>query len=118
MRKAAIAISAALSVLGLSASAGSAPLSIRDNFRIGTSGTIFCSAQSLPTDKALVDMFDAGYSVTCRDAALPVGKMYKLRDIDGGAARLAALRSEDVTSTEPTTAEIADVGRVRLIESS
>ena len=25
-------------------------------------------------------MFDIGYSLTCRDAALPVGKLYKLRD--------------------------------------
>ena len=31
-------------------------------------------------------MFDAGYSVTCRDAALPVGKMYKLRDPRAGAS--------------------------------
>ena len=26
-------------------------------------------------------MFDAGYSITCRDAALPVGELYKLRDV-------------------------------------
>ena len=47
-------------------------LTARDSFRVGTAGTIFCTAQSLATDEALKSMFDAGYSVTCRDAALPV----------------------------------------------
>ena len=46
---------------------------------------------AVATDPALSDMFDAGYSVTCRDAALPVGKLYKLRDAGNPAARLAAL---------------------------
>ena len=73
MRNSATAIAAAISALGLAAPATAAtPLSVRDSFRIGTSGTIFCSAQSMATDAVLRGMFDAGYTVTCKDAALPV----------------------------------------------
>lgn len=81
MKKTVLAIAAALSCLAAASPVSAAPpISVRDSFRIGTSGMIFCSAQSTTTDRALTDMFDAGYSVTCRDAALPVGKLYKLRD--------------------------------------
>ena len=76
MRKTAIVIAAAAIVLAGAASTFAAtPLSVRDSWRIGSSGTSFCSAQSLTTDKALSGMFDGGYSITCRDAALPVGKL-------------------------------------------
>ncbi len=72
--------------LAAGASAPAAPLSVLDSFRIGNSGTVYCSAQSVATDQALTGMFDTGYSITCRDAALPVGKLYKLRDPQAGAA--------------------------------
>ena len=49
MGRTAIAIAAVISCLGLAASAPAAPLSVRDSFRIGSSGTIFCSAQSVAT---------------------------------------------------------------------
>ena len=78
MRNVAIAIATVISAFGTAAPAAT-PLSVRDSFRIGTSGTIFCSAQTITIDAVLKDMFDAGYAVTCRDAALPVGKIYKLR---------------------------------------
>ncbi len=65
------------------------PLSIRDSFRIGTSGTIFCSAQPVATDAVLTGMFDNGYSITCRDAASAVGTLYKLKGAASGEARLA-----------------------------
>ena len=86
MRKTVLTIAAAACCIAVTASAPAAPLSVRDSFRIGSGGTSFCSAQSVTTDKALTDMFDAGYSITCRDAALPVGKLYKLRDAASGAA--------------------------------
>ena len=88
MRIKAIAIATAISAIAASVPVASAPLSVRETFRIGQGGTTFCSAQSLATDKGLAAMFDVGYSVTCRDAALPVGKIYKLRDTSGGARRL------------------------------
>jgi CHAT domain-containing protein len=116
MGKAAIAIAAAISALGLAGSAPAVPLSVRDSFRIGSSGTIFCSAQSVANDPALKTMFDAGYSVTCRDAALPVGKMYKLRDTSGAAARLAALRSDKMSCSAPHAGTVQELGAVEVTE--
>jgi CHAT domain-containing protein len=102
--------------LAVTASAPAAPLSVRDSFRIGSSGTSFCSAQATSTDKALTNMFDAGYSITCRDAALPVGKMYKLRDSAGGAARLAAARAADVNCGAPSAGSVPGLSDVQVIE--
>jgi len=117
MRNSATAIAAAIAALGLAAPASAAtPLSVRDSFRIGTSGTIFCSAQTLATDAALKGMFDAGYTVTCKDAALPVGKIYKLRDEAGATARLAAARAGQATCSPPTAANVAGLGRVEAMD--
>src|SRR3954447_17915004 len=116
MGRTAIAIAAVISCLGLAASAPAAPLSVRDSFRIGSSGAIYCSAQTVATDPALQTMFDAGYSLTCRDAALPVGKMYKLRDATGAPARLAAIRADKMNCSAPGTGTLKDVGQVEVIE--
>src|SRR3954452_10783810 len=116
MGRTAIAIAAVISCLGLAGSAPAAPLSVRDSFRIGSSGTIFCSAQNVATDPALKSMFDAGYSVTCRDAALPVGKIYKLRDTSGAPARLAAQRADKMSCSAPHSGTIADLGTVEVID--
>src|SRR6476659_2199302 len=110
MAKSVLAFAAAACCIAVTASAPAAPLSVRDSFRIGSGGTSFCSAQSVATDKALTDMFDAGYSITCRDAALPVGKMYKLRDQSSAPSRLAAARAGEVTCSAPATASVADLG--------
>ncbi len=109
---------AAMAAAGLTvtASAPAAPLSVRDSFRIGSSGTSFCSAQATSTDKALTNMFDAGYSITCRDAALPVGKMYKLRDTAGAPARLAAARAADVDCGAASPGNVAGLGPVDIID--
>src|SRR3954447_11714090 len=116
MGRTAIAIAAVISCLGLAASAPAAPISVRDSFRIGSSGTIFCSAQSVATDPALQSMFDAGYSVTCRDAALPVGKMYKLRDAAAAPARLAAIRADKMSCSAPHSSSVADLGQITVID--
>ena len=42
MRSTAIAIATAITALGAALPAQAAPLSVRDSFRIGTSGTIIC----------------------------------------------------------------------------
>src|SRR4249919_382084 len=101
MNRTAIAIAAALTWLAAAAAFAGTPLSVRDSWRIGNSGTSFCSAQSLTVDKALTGMFDAGYSITCRDAALPVGKLYKIRSSADAEARLAADRAERASCTAP-----------------
>jgi CHAT domain-containing protein len=115
MRKTAIAIAAAISI-GSATPAPATPLSVRDSFRIGTAGTIFCTAQTMATDPALKSMFDAGYNVTCRDAALPVGKMYKLRASSDGPARLAAARAGKAACAAPSSANVPDLGRVDVID--
>ena len=116
MRRTAIAIATAISAIAAAAPLASAPLSVRENFRIGQGGTTFCSAQSMATDKGLAGMFDAGYSITCRDAALSVGKIYKLRDTSGGAARLAANRSDGVTCNSPRTETVEGLGPIAVID--
>src|SRR3954470_5885180 len=108
------AFAAALAGTGLSAAA--TPLSVRDSWRIGSSGTSFCSAQSLTVDKVLTGMFDAGYSITCRDAALPVGKLYKIRGASDAEARLAAERAEHANCQPARRSEIAGLGSVNVID--
>jgi CHAT domain-containing protein/Flp pilus assembly protein TadD len=117
MSRTAIAIAAAAAVIGVGASSWAAtPLSIRDSWRIGSGGTSFCSAQSLTTDKALSGMFDLGYSITCRDAALPVGKLYKLHASADAAARIAADRSSRANCTASRQGSIPGLGAVDVVE--
>jgi len=117
MSRTAIAIAAAVSGLAGAASSWAAtPLSVRDSWRIGNAGTSFCSAQSLTTDKALTNMFDAGYSITCRDAALPVGKLYKLRESQNAEARLAADRAEHANCEPGQRGSVAGLGTVDVTE--
>ncbi|HEX6783797.1 MAG TPA: CHAT domain-containing protein [Sphingomicrobium sp.] len=115
--KTTIAIAAAASaVLAALPSLAATPLSIRDSWRIGSSGTSFCSAQSLTSDKAFGNMFDAGYSVTCRDAALPVGKLYKLKEAADAERRVAADRAERAVCQAPSRGNIPGLGAVDVIE--
>src|SRR5690348_8963826 len=107
---------AAIALVVTSGAAAAPSLSVRDSFRIGNGGTAFCSAQSASTDKALRDMFDAGYLVTCRDAALPVGKIYKLRDLAGAASRLAAARSDQVLCGGAKPGKIDGLGAIEVID--
>jgi CHAT domain-containing protein len=117
MNRIAIAIAAVLTgIAGAAPSWAATPLSVRDSWRIGSSGTSFCSAQSLTTDKALTGMFDAGYSITCRDAALPVGDLYKLRESANADARLAADRSARADCQAPRRTEVTGLGAIDVIE--
>jgi CHAT domain-containing protein/tetratricopeptide (TPR) repeat protein len=117
MGRIAIAIAAAATALAGAASTWAAPpLSVRDSWRIGSSGTSFCSAQSLTTDKALTDMFDAGYAITCRDAALAVGKLYKLRDKGNAAARIAADRDARANCDQTHRGNIPGLGAIDVID--
>ena len=95
------------------AHAQTGPLSLRDSFQIGSGRSVLCSAQSMITDAGLVDMFDRGYTIICRDAALPVGKVYALRDRGGDpAARLAAQRAGEASCTAAPASDVADLGSV------
>lgn len=116
MRTARLALAALVSIAALSPQGSAAPLSVRDSFRIGSSGSAICSAQPIATDPGLVDMFDAGYAITCRDAAVPVGKLYKLRDSGDPAARLAAIRGQQASCQAPKDDTVEGLGNVRVIE--
>src|SRR3954468_8241660 len=117
MRRIVIAIAATLAGLaGVASLSAAPPLSVRDSFRIGSAGTSFCSAQSLTTDKALTGMFDSGYSITCRDAVLPVGKLYKVKYSAAAAARVAADRAERATCEPPRKGSVAGLGAVDVTE--
>lgn len=112
-----IGLAAALLALSLQPSVAETPLSVRDSFRIGTSGTSYCSAQPLSSDPGLRGMFDVAYSITCRDAVLPVGKIYKLAESrDDPAERLAAARARTVACASPSQESIASLGQASIRE--
>lgn len=81
--KHALGLLASLAALGstiapVDLAARQVPLSVRSNFRLGTTGVV-CTAQVAPRDPRLVGMFDRGYTLSCRDAAGPVGTLVALR---------------------------------------
>lgn len=94
------------------------PLSVRDSFRIGNAGSSFCSAQPQANDPGLSGMFDVAYAITCRDAVLPVGKIYKLKKAAGDdpRTRLASLRNKRVQCASPSQGSVDQLGRVTTVE--
>ena len=116
MRKGGIGAAAIAMSLAWSAPGQGAPLSIRDSFRIGTGGSSYCSAQPVTTDPVLTGMFDVGYSITCRDAALAVGKLYKLRSGGDESGRLARNRAGKTSCEPPRPGSIEGLGSVETIE--
>src|SRR4029453_3231705 len=79
--------------LPVSAAQPSKAISLQDSFRIGTKGVVICTGETMNTSAVLVDMFDRGYSLVCRDAAVPVGQFFALRTRAGNpSARCATLR--------------------------
>ena len=108
-----IRASSALAVAGLLAvgAASAQPISLRDSFPIGSGPGIVCTAQTAPTDRALSDMFDRGYTIVCRDAAAPVGRIYALRRRGGDPVqRLASIRAAQCGPAE--RGEIEGLGPV------
>ena len=116
MRSILLTITAAAVAAAAAAPVASAPLSVRDSFRIGSGGTTFCSAQTNAVDKALTNMFDSAYSLTCRDAASPIGKLYKLRGSANAGARLAAARVDDAICQAPRPGTIEGLGAVEVLD--
>ncbi len=56
-----------------------------DSFRVGDGG-VLCTAQSRGVGTLLTSMFDRGYALVCRDAAIQVGELFALRSGSGAAA--------------------------------
>ncbi|HEV2745763.1 MAG TPA: CHAT domain-containing protein [Allosphingosinicella sp.] len=105
------ALAAALA--GAPPAASAQPLSLQDSFRIGSGSGVLCSAQIASSSKALSDMFDQAYSIVCRDAAVPVGQLFALKDRGGDpAARLARLRADKAVCEAPQQEQIEGLGAV------
>lgn len=87
--------------------------SLVDSFRLGTGGDTLCQVQRVGVDPRAPGLFDRAYSIVCRDAAAPIGRLYAVRT-DGGRAeaRIAAGRA-DVGQCAPADAvTLTDVGTV------
>ncbi|WP_118857463.1 CHAT domain-containing protein [Sphingomonas mesophila] len=119
-RAARTSLVAALALAAGGAALAAQPLSTRTSFRVGGSGkgTLLCLAQTMATHASLKDMFDRGYEILCRDAAIPIGVVHALRSggADAPAARLAALRSGKVDCAAPASADLEDIGAVRMVD--
>ncbi|HYD12481.1 MAG TPA: CHAT domain-containing tetratricopeptide repeat protein [Allosphingosinicella sp.] len=101
----------------LGAGAGAQGLSVQQSFRIGSGTGTLCTAESQIRSPAFGTMFDRGYQIVCRDAAVPVGQLYVLR-LRGGpdpAPRLAQLRGATATCQGSETVEIEGLGQVEAL---
>jgi CHAT domain-containing protein len=100
--------------LAASASAQSSRPSLRDSFRLGSGAGTLCQVQSRGIDPALKSMFDRAYTIVCRDAAAPIGRMFALRTgADDPSARVAALRQAQATCAAPATAIVEGLAGVQ-----
>ncbi len=108
-------------LLSLAASLQAAPAlaqrpSLLDSFRLGTRGGVLCQVQSRNTDAAIKGMFDRAWTITCRDAARPVGKLYALRGADA-QARLSEIRKADAAcSASAANVTVEGLGPVSTID--
>ncbi|MFM2372281.1 MAG: hypothetical protein RIS85_2003, partial [Pseudomonadota bacterium] len=73
-----LGLALAVGPLAAQAAAPQQPLSVRNSFRVGTSG-VTCTAQNAPLDQRLGGMFDRAYRLSCRDAAGAIGTMIAVR---------------------------------------
>ena len=98
------------------AAPASARPSLQSSFRLGTGGSALCQVQARSADPAMTGMFDRAYSIVCRDAASPVGKIYALRQNGSGdaAGRVAALRADQASCATPAAATVTDLSGVTM----
>jgi CHAT domain-containing protein len=93
------------------------PPSVQDSFRLGTDAGVLCQVQSVSTDPAIKGMFDRAYSIVCRDAAVPIGRLYALRKgADEPVARLAGLRAQRASCDGSAQGTLPDVSSVTISE--
>ena len=95
-RAVACALAAASPLATATALAQTRP-SLSDRFQIGSDPIVLCSAQLDRRDAAANGIFDRAYSLVCRDARIPVGRLYALRVENDAAGRLAQKRAERAT---------------------
>lgn len=84
-----------------------------DSFRLGSGGGAICQVQSRSRDMVLGSMFDRAWSIVCRDAARPVGRIYALRGDDAAlATRLSSRRDSEARCGAATARALDDLGTV------
>jgi CHAT domain-containing protein len=92
-------------------------LALADSFRIGNAG-VLCTAQVQVADPALKSLFDRGYRLVCRDAALPVGSLFALRGaappLPAGCPALAPAGMAGLPGALSSRCTVDGLTRVRL----
>ena len=91
--------------------ARSLPLAVRSSFRLGSGGVV-CTAQVAPRDPRLTGMFDRGYTLSCRDAAGPIGTLIAVRH----ALPLDAAPIPEVPAAAGTDRVCGAIGRASIAE--
>ena len=93
--------SALAATLAAPASAQSERPSSANSFRLGDDGV--CQVQSKTRDAAIAGIFDRVWSIVCRDAARPIGKLYALRGTPSASmARMADTRKSEADCAAAT----------------
>jgi CHAT domain-containing protein len=108
---------AAAALLAAVPAAAAQPIGLRDSFPLGTGAGALCSVQLAGRDPAATGLFDRAYAITCRDAAIPVGRLYALRaGRDDPARRLAALRAAKAECAPAAAAQVEGLSRAEMTE--
>lgn len=116
-RRGTLFLAALAGLLAPAAGAGAQGLSVQQSFRIGSGTGTLCTAEAQLQSPAFGTIFDRGYQIVCRDAAVPVGQLYVLR-LRGGpdpAPRLAALRAGNATCQGSETVQVEGLGAVETL---
>lgn len=90
------------------------PLSVRNSFRIGTSG-VTCTAQNAPLDARLGGIFDRSYRLGCRDAAGAIGTMIAVRRDVALDREPSGLAGVSLDCGALGAVEIPDFGRANAV---
>lgn len=80
---------------------------VRDSFPIGSSEGALCQVQSDLSDPSFRSMFDRSWTIICRDASRPVGKVFALRG-DDAVARINARPDAPTCPDLPSDATMVD----------
>ncbi|MEK6636600.1 MAG: CHAT domain-containing protein [Pseudomonadota bacterium] len=106
-------LAASIAAAATSVAARTERPSIANSFRLGDDGV--CQVQSLTADATFDGIFDRAWSIVCRDAARPIGKLYALRGNPSQILeRMAGMRKSeaDCAATPPANETIEDLGAI------
>ncbi|WP_245647699.1 CHAT domain-containing protein [Novosphingobium lentum] len=107
----ALSLAAAMATIPAPAMAQGLPLSVRNSFRVGTSG-VTCTAQNAPGDVRLKGMFDRAYRLSCRDAAGAVGTLVAVRHDLAIGDETSAIPGAVLKCGEAASTDIEGLGSV------